>query len=85
VLECSVARVRDMTYSGGSLEPELLKANPAAFLENAIREYVARSSSNRLQAFDGDPIFDEPLVGFANGDGRERNLMDPACYLPDPA
>jgi len=68
VLECSVARVRDMTYSGGSLEPELLKANPAAFLENAIREYVARSSSNRLQAFDGDPIFDEPSVGFANGD-----------------
>ena len=68
MLECSVARVRDMTYSGGSLEPELLKANPAAFLENAIREYVARSSSNRLQAFDGDPIFDEPLVGFANGD-----------------
>lgn len=68
MLECSLVRVRDMTYSGGSLEPELFKANPAAFLENAIREYVARSSSNRLQAFHGDPIFDEPLVSFANGD-----------------
>jgi hypothetical protein len=57
-----------MTYSAGSLDREPFKADPGVFLENAIKEYVAGSSGNRLQAFNGDAIFDEPLVGFANGD-----------------
>jgi len=38
------------------------------FLENVIKEYVVGSSSNRLPTFDDDRIFDEPLVGFADGD-----------------
>lgn len=53
---------------GSKLKQEVFKENPAAFLEKSIKEYVARSPSNRFQAFGGDRIFDEPLVGFADGD-----------------
>jgi epoxyqueuosine reductase QueG len=51
-----------------SLNRELFEANSAAFIEKAIKEYVAASPGNRFQAFGGDRIFDEPLVGFADGD-----------------
>ena len=50
------------------LDVERFEANPSLFLENAIKEYVASSPANRLPAFNGEPIFDEPLVGFADGD-----------------
>jgi len=44
------------------------QANPARFLEEAARAYVSSSPGNRLRAFSGTPIFDEPLVGFADGE-----------------
>lgn len=36
-------------------------------IEAIIREFVNTSSLNRLEAFGGAPIFDEPLIGFADG------------------
>jgi len=42
--------------------------NPARFLEEAARAYLLSSPGNRLRAFGGTPIFNEPLVGFTNGD-----------------
>lgn len=42
--------------------------NPGKFLEKAIKDYVAGSPSNRFPAFPDEPIWDEPLIGFANGD-----------------
>lgn len=48
--------------------PDQFKANPSLFLDKTIKEYVASSSYNRFPSFKNDPIFDEPLVGFANGD-----------------
>ena len=50
------------------LSLEQFQPDPPLFLERAIKDYVAGSSSNRLRAFSGEHIFDEPLVGFANGD-----------------
>lgn len=47
---------------------EQFQANPTLFLEKAIKAYVATSPGNRLPAFNNDPIFAEPLVGFADGD-----------------
>lgn len=44
------------------------QANPARFLEEAARTYVSSSPGNRLRAFSDTPIFEEPLVGFADGD-----------------
>ena len=51
-----------------SLNRELFAADPAAFVEKAIKEYAATSPANRFDLFDGACIFDEPLVGFADGD-----------------
>lgn len=51
-----------------SLNRELFEADRARFLEKAIKDYVATNPANRLEAFDGGCIFDEPLVGFADGD-----------------
>lgn len=52
----------------GSMGRELFEADRAAFLEKAIKGYVAMSPLNRLVAFEGSRIFDEPMVGFADGD-----------------
>jgi len=45
-----------------------LRADPNKFLEQSIKGYVLDSPLNRLKAFDDAPIFDEPLLGFADGD-----------------
>ncbi len=37
-------------------------------LVEAIKSYVAESPLNRLSKIDNTPIFEEPLVGFADGD-----------------
>ena len=50
------------------LDVELFKSNPCLFFEKAIKDYVATSPINCLTAFDNAPIFDEPVVAFANGD-----------------
>lgn len=50
------------------IERERFATNPALFLEEVIKEHVATSPGNRFQAFNGEPIWDEPLVGFADGD-----------------
>jgi len=46
----------------------LFGSNPSLFFEKAIKEYAASSPGNRFRALNGAPIFDEPLVGFADGD-----------------
>jgi hypothetical protein len=43
-------------------------ANPTRFVAETIKNYIVNSPDNRLEAFQGTPIFDEPLVGFADGD-----------------
>jgi epoxyqueuosine reductase len=47
---------------------EQLEATPALYLENRIKEYIATSPENRLSAFPAVPIFDEVLIGYADGD-----------------
>jgi len=42
--------------------------NPERFIEKAIRNFVKTSPLNRLESFGGEPIFDQPLVGFADSD-----------------
>jgi len=57
-----------MTVGKNRLDVELFKSNPCLFLENAIKEYVATSPINCLTTFENAPIFDEPVVVFADGD-----------------
>src|SRR5512145_2042678 len=42
--------------------------NPERFIEEAIKTFVRENDANRLASFHGEPIFEEPLVGFAAGD-----------------
>jgi epoxyqueuosine reductase len=41
--------------------------NYAQIIEKAIKDYVAHSPNNRFNGFPDAPIWDEPLVGFADG------------------
>jgi epoxyqueuosine reductase QueG len=43
-------------------------ASPAQFLEETIKAYIRESPDNCFKDIDGSPIYDEPLVGFADGD-----------------
>ena len=45
-----------------------LETNPNRFVERVIKKFTRTSPLNRLVSFDNAPIFDEPLVGFADGD-----------------
>jgi len=50
------------------MDIEALQANPAAYLTQRIIAFVRESPLNRLWRIDGAPIWDDPLVGFADGD-----------------
>jgi len=45
-----------------------LQTSNGRFIEKAIKDFVRESPANRLPSFNNEPIFDEPLVGFADGD-----------------
>jgi epoxyqueuosine reductase QueG len=47
---------------------EQFQENPASFIEQEIKNFVTTSPYNRLTSFNNEPVFDEPLVGFADGD-----------------
>lgn len=42
--------------------------DPKGFIEKTILDYVATSPSNRLESFDGAPIYEPPIFGYAAGD-----------------
>jgi epoxyqueuosine reductase QueG len=44
------------------------ESDPKQFIENTILDYVATSPSNRLESFDGAPIYEPPIFGYADGD-----------------
>jgi len=46
----------------------LFSVNPGKFIEETISKYTAESPANSFKDIDGSRIFDEPLVGFADGD-----------------
>ena len=50
------------------LNTGLFRADPCRFLENAIKDYVRTSPLNHLTAFENEPIVDEPIVAFGDGD-----------------
>ncbi len=50
------------------MKADQMKKDPAAFLEAEIKKYIATSPNNFMPDFPGEHMWDEPLVGFANGD-----------------
>ena len=67
------------------------EANLAQFLEKSIKDYVRRSPDNYLKNIDGCPIYDEPLVGFADGDDplfleyKEKKVIGDFHFTPSEA
>ncbi|MGD0660849.1 MAG: hypothetical protein ABSD38_22535 [Syntrophorhabdales bacterium] len=51
-----------------SLDTVLFRSNPNMFIEKVIKEYVAHSPLNRHVEFDDAPLWEEPIVAFADGD-----------------
>jgi epoxyqueuosine reductase len=47
---------------------DMMNEDPAVFLELAIKEYVVTSPNNIMPDYPGEHMWDEPLVGFADGD-----------------
>lgn len=47
---------------------EALERNPERYLRDEITAFTRRSPLNRLWRIDDSPIWDDPLVGFADGD-----------------
>ena len=70
---------------------ERLEENPNLFLETVIKEYVANSPENRLPAYDNEPVVDEPLVGFADGndpifqDFKKETIIGEFHFTPEEA
>jgi epoxyqueuosine reductase len=50
------------------MKTDMMNEDPAIFLELAIKEYVATSPNNIMPDYPGEHMWDEPLVGFADGD-----------------
>jgi epoxyqueuosine reductase len=46
----------------------VFETDPTRFVIGEITDHVAGSPLNRLESFDGAPIFERPLVAFAGGD-----------------
>jgi epoxyqueuosine reductase len=45
-----------------------LEIDPVGFIEEKIKDFVRDSSDNRLSFLDNFKMWDEPLIGFADGD-----------------
>ena len=66
--------------------PESLKTAPARFIEETIKSFILENPDNCLKDIDGSPIFDEPLVGFADGDDPlfqdYKRIIDDSHFTP---
>ena len=63
-----------------------LQTDPARAIENAIKEFVSTSPDNRLSFMNGYSMWDEPLVGFADGDdpifALYKSIISPEHLTP---
>ena len=70
---------------------EKLNEDPNLYLQTVIKEYVSSSPTNRLPKYNNEPVVDEPLVGFANGDDaifkdyKDKNIIGNFHLLPKEA
>jgi len=60
--------------------------NPELFIKEAIEKFVRLDAANRLVSFGGDPIFEQPLVGFAGETdplfAQYKELVHPEHFTP---
>ena len=65
---------------------ERLQTEPAQFVEDAIKTLASTSPVNRMPFNRDEIIFDEPLVGFADGDDAiftdYKTIIAPSHFTP---
>jgi epoxyqueuosine reductase len=70
----------------GKQERELFDTEPEHFMERLIASFVCTSPANCLDSFGNEPIFQEPLVGFADGDDplfyEYKKIIHESHFLP---
>jgi epoxyqueuosine reductase len=64
----------------------LFNNDPKRFIEQTIRKFARTSPANRLDDFGGELIFEEPLVGLADGDdplfNEYKKVVHESHFLP---
>jgi ferredoxin len=63
-----IARESEIQITQSQSQKEIIKADPVKFLNEAIKKYVTTSPNNIMPNYPGEHIWDEPLIGFADGD-----------------
>ena len=56
------------TFTMKQREERLFHAEPERFIEKVIKDFARSTPANRLDCFGDEPIFEKPLIGFADGD-----------------
>ena len=73
-------------FTVDKLTKKLFDTDPNRFIEQVIKKYVRSSPANRLDSFRGAPIFEQPLIGFADGDdplfNEYRKVVHESHFLP---
>jgi epoxyqueuosine reductase QueG len=68
---------------------ERLRTTPAQFIEEEIKEFARTSPANHMPFVEGQVIFNEPLVRFANGDdplfAEYKRIIAPTHLTPHEA
>jgi epoxyqueuosine reductase QueG len=61
------------TFSLNKRTEKLLHTDPECFIEKAIINFARSNPTNCLDCFGNEPIFEKPLVGFADGNDQLFN------------
>jgi epoxyqueuosine reductase len=69
VFNTLIHKREEKTMSITPAQQQSFTKDPAEYLKKAISDYVSNSPNNRFPAFPEDKIWDQALIGFANGDG----------------
>ena len=61
------------TFTLNKRTAKLFDTEPELFIEKVIKNFARSNPANGLDYFGGEPIFEKPLVGFADGDDQLFN------------
>ena len=74
------------TFSLNKKMERLFENEPELFIERAIKDFVRSNPANCLDCLGNEPIFEKPLVGFADGDDplfhEYKKVVHEDHYMP---
>ena len=74
------------TFSLNIKMERLFENEPELFIERTIKDFARSNPANCLDCFGNEPIFEKPLVGFADGDDplfhEYKKVVHEDHYMP---